>query len=98
MHHHWAYRVLLGLILAPFRALGWALKEMARQLVGKAKSTFAPLLWPIALLGFLAIVYAIGGEQALNVVFLYVVAFALLLVGLRMIFSPRDGGKKKKKP
>lgn len=91
-------RGLLQLVLAPFRALWWALREMGRQLVGKARSALAPLLWPAA--GFIALfaIYKVGGEQALETALTFSLALGGLLYGFKLVLGlgkpKKKGGKK----
>jgi|GEM_PF-6246301 len=93
----WLNDFLVWLIGAPARVIWWALKEMGRQLVGRAKSAAAPYLWPAALLLLLALVYAIGGQQGLDQALVYIVVFGLLILAFRMLLSPFRPKKKKKK-
>src|SRR3990167_7595139 len=59
----WWARPFMWLAVLPLLFFGWVVNEMFGQAKAGAKRMFAPLLWPVAGLGGLLVLYGTLGPQ-----------------------------------
>lgn len=97
--------VVIWLPFQIFSVIGWMLAEMFGQAKTKAKAAISPLLWPIAILGFLGLLaYSPAAQATVGAPILMLGTFVgclwLMLYGLWLMASsmlPNSGRSKKKK-